>query len=184
MFDWVLHLLELVWEALIPWVVLQPYEAGVLCRLGQYKHDVGPGFHWIWPFHIDRVWHEIIVPRTEHITGLATTTSDGVPIGFDAVITWEISDIRKAILEVSDLKDAIADACAGQIGTELAESDWASIKSGQTVDKLTKACRTRGRRWGVQILNVQLSGIAVVKNFRVTGNSKPHEMHVTPSGVV
>lgn len=181
MFDWILHLLEQVWEALVPWVVLQPFEEGVLCRLGKYKRDIGPGFHWLYPFHIDQVWHEHITPRTEHLTGLATTTSDGVAIGFDAVITWKIKDIRKALLEVTDLKDAIADACAGQIGTELAQADWPAIRGGETVEQLTKACRARGFRWGVEIINVQLSGIAVVKNFRLTGNSKPHEMHLTPA---
>lgn len=183
MFDWILQLFGLIWEALIPWVVLQPFEAGVLCRLGKYQRDLEPGFHWLWPFHIDQVWHEHTTPRTEHLTGLATTTKDGKSIGFDAVVTWKIKDIRKALLEVTDLKDALADTCAGQIGTELAESDWASIRDGKTVEELTKACRARGWRWGVEILNVQLSGIAVVKNFRVTGNSQPHQLHLTPGGV-
>jgi regulator of protease activity HflC (stomatin/prohibitin superfamily) len=176
-FDWILRLLELIWEALIPFVILQPFEAGVLCRLGKYKRDLEPGFHLVWPFHIDRVWHEHTTPRTEHLTGLATTTVDGHAIGFDAVVTWKVKDIRKALLDVTDLKDAIADTCAGQIGTTLAESDWDAIRSGKTVEELTKVCRGRGWRWGVEILNVQLSGISRVRNFRVTGNSKPHELH-------
>jgi hypothetical protein len=32
-------------------------------------------------------------------------------------------------------------------------------------------------------LNVQLSGVARVKNFRVTGSSQPHTVHLTPSGL-
>lgn len=180
MFDWILTVLQYIWEALIPFVVLQPFEAGVLCRLGKYKRDLEPGFHWVWPLHIDQVWHEHITPRTEHLTGLATTTTDGRAIGFDAVVTWKIDKIKKALLEVTDLKDAIADTCSGEIGTTLAKSDWDSIRDGKTVEELTKACRARGWKWGVEILNVQLSGVAVVRNFRVTGNSQPHTVHLSP----
>jgi len=179
-FDWILQVLQYVWEALVPCVVMQPFEAGVLIRLGKYKRNLEPGFHLVWPFHIDKVWHEHTTARTDHLTGLATTTTDGKSIGFDAVVTWKINDIRKALLEVTDLKDAIADTCSGQIGTTLAECDWASIRVDQTSEQLTKACRARGWKWGVEILNVQLSGVAVVRNFRVTGNSQPHTLHLSP----
>ena len=183
MFDWILQLLQLVWHGLLPFVVLQPFEAGVLCRLGKYKRNLDPGFHWVIPFYVDQVWHEHITPRTDHLTGLATITTDGKAVGFDAVVTWKINDIRKALLDCTDLKDAIADTCAGQIGTTLAESDWASIREGKTVEQLTKVCRARGWKWGVEVLGVQLSGLAVVKNFRVTGNAQPHVSHIMPSGI-
>lgn len=183
MFDRLFDILLAIWGALMPFVVIQPFEAGVLTRLGKYKRDLGPGLHWVFPIHIDQVWHEHITPRTDHLIGLATTTTDGKAIGFDAVVTWKINDIRKALMEVTELKDAIADTCAGQIGTTLAESDWASIRDGKTIEQLTKVCRARGWRWGVEILNVQLSGIAVVKTFRVTGNSQPHTVHLTPTGL-
>lgn len=181
MFDKIWELIQWAFEALVPFVVIQPFEAGVLTRLGQYKRDLPPGFHWVVPFHVDQVWHEHTTPRTDHLTGLATTTVDGKAIGFDAVVTWKINDIRKALMEVTELKDAIADTCAGQIGTTLAESDWASIREGKTVEQLTKVCRARGWRWGVEILQVQLSGISVVRNFRITGNSQPHTVHLTPN---
>lgn len=183
MFDRLWELIQAIWAALIPFVVLEPFEAGILTRLGKYKREIGPGFHWVVPFHIDKVWHEHTTPRTDHLTGLATTTTDGKAIGFDAVVTWKINDMTKALMETTDLKDAIADTCAGQIGTTLAESDWASIRDGKTVEQLTKACRARGWRWGVEVMQVQLSGVAVVKNFRITGQSQPHTLHLTPTGL-
>src|SRR4029077_20053321 len=152
MFDWILQVLQLVWEAVVPCVVMQPFEAGVLIRLGEYKRDLEPGFHWVIPFHVDKVWHEHTTARTDHLTGLATTTTDGFSIGFDAVVTWKIDKIRKALLEVTDLKDAIADTCSGEIGTTLANSNWASIRTGQPNEELMKACRARGWKWGVEIL--------------------------------
>src|SRR5271170_1428339 len=98
------------------------------------------GSRWYWkiPF-VDHVIEDHVVPRTERLTGLATTTNDNKAIGFDAVITWRISDIQKAMLEVSDLKDAIADSCAGIIGTELSNVGWMDIIHGNTVEPLTAA---------------------------------------------
>lgn len=174
-------MLDRLWEiigaslhALCFWVVIDPYERGLLLRLGLFQRVLDPGFHWKLPFHIDRVISENIVPRTERLTGMSTTTSDGKSVGFDAVITYKIHDVEKAILEVNDLKDAIADCCAGQIGTDLSNATWESIRHGDTVDSLTSACRKRGWKWGVEIISIQLTGIALVKNLRLSMSGMPH----------
>lgn len=181
MFDRIFDIIRWLLETVVFWVVIEPFESGVLTRLGKFQRTLDPGFHWVAPFHIDKVWNEHVTPRTEHLTGLATTTVDGHPIGFDAVVTWKIHDIRKALMDVTDLKDALADTCAGQIGTTLAESEWAAIIQGKTTEKLTDVCRKRGWKWGVEILQVQLSGVTKVKTIRVTGNSQPHTVHLTPN---
>ena len=183
MFDRLWEIIAAIWEALIPFTILYPFEKGVLCRFGKFQRELEAGFHWCIPFHVDTVFHEHITPRTDHLIGLSTTTKDGHAVGFDAVVTWKISDIKKALMEVTDLKDAISDTCAGQIGTTLADATWDDIRSGDVIENLTTVVRKRGWRWGVEIMNVQLSGVSRVKNFRVTGSSQPHTVHLTPSGL-
>jgi len=184
MFDRIWEFLHSIFESLIPFVILFPYERGLLIRFGKLKRELGPGFHWCLPLHFDTVLHESVVTRTEHLAGLSTTTSDGKSVGLDAIVTYRIANIERALLEVSDLKDAIADTCAGQIGTTLAESDWASIAHGEVLDNLTAICRKRGWKYGVEILSVQLAGVALVRNFRISsGASQPHVTHLMPSGL-
>lgn len=168
MLDKLLDFLASIWHELEPIKVMPPYSGGVQLRMGRLLRvlDSG-GWYWKIPF-VDNVIEDFIVPRTERLTGLATTTGDGKAIGFDAVITYRISDVQKAILEVHDLKDAIADSCAGIIGTELSNRSWADIVHGDTVEELTAACRKRGWKWGVEIQLVQLTGVAPVKNLRVS----------------
>jgi regulator of protease activity HflC (stomatin/prohibitin superfamily) len=156
------------------WIVVEPYERGLILRLGKLQRELDPGFHWKLPFHIDSTYVEVVVPRTSSISSLATTTSDGKSIGFDAVITYRISDIRKSMLEVFDVADAITDSCAGIIGTLLTKSSWDDIKSGDVVDSLTAACRKRGFRFGVEIQSVQLKGISIVKNLRLAVSMGQH----------
>jgi regulator of protease activity HflC (stomatin/prohibitin superfamily) len=174
LFDRLLEILGEIYHELIPIWVVDPYEGAVHLRLGAFLR-VLEGGHWYWkiPF-MDRVIPEHVVPRTERIGGLATTTVDGKAIGFDAVITYRISDIQKATLEVSDLKDAIADSCAGIIGTELSNASWEDIVHGNMVESLTTACRKRGWKWGVEIQLVQLTGVAPVKNLRVSLSGHGH----------
>ena len=175
MFDKLFEILHEIWSALLPFHVLDPYEGGIQLRLGKFHRELPPGgFYWILPFNIDRVIPERVVPRTERLYGLATTTKDGKAIGFDVVVTWKINDLIKSLLEVSDLKDAIADACAGIIGTELSNSTWEDVLHGNTVEGLTTACRKRGWKWGVEIQQVQLTGVALVKNLRVSLSLPQH----------
>jgi regulator of protease activity HflC (stomatin/prohibitin superfamily) len=174
MLDKLLDFLKEIWNDLIPIEVVPPYNGGVQLRLGRLLRVLEGGKWYCKIPFADHIVTESVVPRTERLTGLATTTSDGKAIGFDAVITYRISDVQKALLEVNDLKDAIADTCAGIIGTELNNSTWADIIHGDTVDTLTKACRARGWRWGVEIMLVQLTGVAPVKNLRVSLSGHAH----------
>jgi regulator of protease activity HflC (stomatin/prohibitin superfamily) len=168
MFDKLLEILKEIWGDLTPIAVLHQYNGGVQMRMGKLLRVLeGGGWYWKVPF-ADHIIFESVVPRTERLTGLATTTADGKAIGFDAVVTWRISDIQKSLLEVNDLKDAIADTCAGIIGSELSNSVWEDILHGNTVESLTAACRKRGWRWGVEIQQVQLTGVAPVRNLRVS----------------
>jgi regulator of protease activity HflC (stomatin/prohibitin superfamily) len=173
-FDKLIDILREIWSELIPIEVIHPYNGGIQLRMGRPLRTLaGGGWYWKLPF-ADHILTECMVPRTERLTGLATTTVDGKAVGFDAVITYKVSDIQKSLLEVNDMKDAIADTCAGIIGTELSNAGWDDIVHGNTVESLTAACRKRGWKWGVEIQQVQLTGVAPVKNLRVSLSGHAH----------
>jgi regulator of protease activity HflC (stomatin/prohibitin superfamily) len=164
------------------WTIVHPYEGGLVLRLGVYNRDLKPGFNWLIPFKFEHIITEHVVPRTSRIHSMSTTTKDGKTIGFEAVVTWRINDLTKSLLEVSSLKDAIADCCMGVIGTELAESSWEDILHGRVVDSLGSACRKNGWRWGVEIMRVQLTGVAAVKNIRLLQDQFNDGVAVTTHG--
>lgn len=183
MLDRILEILQQFLGHLIPFVVLMPYEQGVLVRFGRYVETLEPGFHWCFPLGIDTVFNEHVTPRTEHLRGLSTTTADDKSVGFDVVVTYRIKDLRKALLEVTDLKDAIADTVAGHVGTALATAQWEDIRTGKVVEEITDTCRKRGFRWGVEIIAVQFAGVAQVRNLRISHNgvAPVNQLHLSPS---
>jgi regulator of protease activity HflC (stomatin/prohibitin superfamily) len=149
------------------WTILDPYEGGVVLRFGIFNRELRPGFNWLIPLKVERVITEHTVPRTSRIHSMSTDTKDGSTIGFEAVVTWKINDVQKSLLEVSGLQDAIMDCCMGVIGTELTESTYEEIRQGKTLEALGAACRKNGWKWGIEIIRVQLTGVAKARNIRL-----------------
>jgi regulator of protease activity HflC (stomatin/prohibitin superfamily) len=169
MFDRLIDFLLSCIELFQFWRVLDPYEKGVLLRLGKFVKVLEPGFHWVIPFHIDTAPTIHVVPSTHSLGDMSMITKDGKSMGFQAIVTFQVSDVEKALLKVADVDHAVRDACGGEIGRVLRESTWAEIiEEGDTIlDRLTSACRKRGWKWGVEIMSIQLAELALVRNIRL-----------------
>lgn len=153
------------------WTVLDPYEQGVLLRLGTYVTVLEPGFHFIWPIGVDRVIAEHVVPRTHSLGPQSATTLDGKQIGFEAVITLRVRDIKVAFLEVEHGEDAVKDSCSGTICQVLSQCTWSAIIASESdvLDRITAACRKKGFRFGLEIMGVQFSTMSIVRTIRILG---------------
>jgi regulator of protease activity HflC (stomatin/prohibitin superfamily) len=150
------------------WVVMAPFESGVKLRLGKYVKNLEPGWNWMIPLGIDQYEHEHIVPRTHSLQTQSVTLMDGKQVGFQAVITYKVRDIKVALLEVEDSEHAIKDACAGTIAHTIAKCTWLElVESEDWVDRVTTACRKRGFKFGLEITSVQFSTLALVKTLRI-----------------
>lgn len=171
MFDRLVELLIQFADMFRFWVVLNPYEKGVLLRLGKFVKVVEPGLTFKYPFGVDEILHESVVPTTHSLGNESIITKDGKGVGFHAVATYKIRDIEKAMLEISDTDHAVRDACAGEIGRVLREHNWCDIiGSAEILDELTAACRKRGFRYGIEVMSIQLAGLALVKSIRLMQN--------------
>lgn len=158
-------------ELFKPWTVIMPYEGGVLIRLGKFVRVLEPGFHWVIPLGVDHVCSENVVPRTHSLEAQSTTTSDGKQIGWQAVITYKVRDVKVALLEVEDAEHAIKDSCSGTIGQVLSTLTWSDILSDSGyLDKVTSACRKKGFRYGLEVSAVQFSTMSLVKSLRLLGH--------------
>jgi regulator of protease activity HflC (stomatin/prohibitin superfamily) len=149
------------------WQVVAPYEEGCQIRLGKFHRVLGSGLYFILPFGIDHCLIQCVVPTTHSLGDESITTKDDKSIGFHAVVTFQVRDIKKAMLDIEDVHHAVLDACSGEIGRVLRESTWAETRDPEMLDKLTTACRKRGFRFGIEVMAVQLAGISLVRSIRL-----------------
>jgi regulator of protease activity HflC (stomatin/prohibitin superfamily) len=184
MFDRILELLDHFIELARCLIVIDPYEGGVVLRLGILNRELKPGLNWLIPLGIERTITEHTVQRTARIHSMSTDTKDGATIGFEAVITWKIHDVKRSLLEVSSLKDALADCCMGVIGTALSEWTYDEIRHGKLAEELSAMCRKQGWKWGVEIVRVQLAGVARARNIRLLQDQYGEGMTVKTAGDV
>jgi regulator of protease activity HflC (stomatin/prohibitin superfamily) len=151
------------------WHVVDPYEEGLVLRLGKLHRHIDCGFHWIIPLGVERVLDEHVVPAVHVLENECITTRDDRTVGFRAVVTYRVTDIEKVLLKVEDGNHAVVDACAGEIARVLKEMTWEEIRAPGLFDALTAAARKRGFRFGVEIMSVQLAGLALCRAIRLMG---------------
>ena len=167
MFDRLIELLVEFIELFKFWHVLDPYEEALVLRLGKLVRHCRPGFNWILPLGIERVYDEHIVPTTHSLGNESCTSRDGKSVAFHAIVTYRVRDIEKLLLEVEDGNHAIRDACCGEIGRVMRESTWEEMCASDILDKLTSAARKRGFRFGVEVMSVQLAGLVLCRSIRL-----------------
>jgi membrane protease subunit HflK len=147
--------------------IVDCYERGVRLRFGKFHSVMEPGFHWLAPFYIDNPITESTVTQLYQCATQSLVTFDGKVVAAGIVITYNIRDIRKALLEVHAVKDAVYDACHATVAEMLAKTLWDEVRSAEFLGKLTAACRKLGFRYGIEIEQVRFSELAPVRTLRL-----------------
>jgi regulator of protease activity HflC (stomatin/prohibitin superfamily) len=151
-----------------PFAVIEEYERGIVLTFGRYRdRTLEPGFHWIWPLGIDKVISDNVVSRTNNLSTQTLTTGDGQPIQLSAMIRWRIKDIVKMSLEVEDADTVLRDVTYGEIAQAVRTHTWDFVQSPEWIERVRKAAQKRGRKWGMEIEEVQLTDISKTKVIRL-----------------
>lgn len=167
MFDKLFERLADLAEWFVPFSVVDEYEEGVVLRFGRFTRVLGPGFHWIWPFGVDRVITDNVVWRTNDLQVQSLVTKDGRTITVCAVITSRIRNIQKALLDVEGVDDALIDACAGAVGAYVSSRTWEELTDTRVPDELATACQKGATRYGIEIGRVQLKDLTPSRAIRL-----------------
>lgn len=167
MFDRLLDFLLAFGGKLLPFTILDAYEQGVVLRFGTYQRTIGPGYHWIIPFGVDKVLSDSCVLSTARLNPQSLTTADGTQCVVGAVITSKVRDIRKLLLDCEDKDQALIDMSFGIIAAEVVKAKWDDLHTEEFQDKVTKAVRARGFRFGLEVERVQFSDLARCRSIRL-----------------
>ena len=143
------------------------YQRAVIFRLGKYKRTAGPGLYFLWPFiewqtTLDLRTHTTIVEQQE------TITRDNVPIKINAVIWQRVVDPMRAVLEVTDVGNAVIQVAVTTLRSVIGQHTLDDVLKEQdsiahliegSIDKVTTP-------WGVKVERVQMKNVEIPESMQ------------------
>jgi regulator of protease activity HflC (stomatin/prohibitin superfamily) len=148
--------------------VVNQYEQGVVLRFGRYNSTKKPGFRFILPFGIDRMFKVDMRLATVDIPRQEVITKDNVTINVDAVVYFRVSDSNKAILDVQNFRLATAQYAQAalrdvvgkvELDTLLSERDRISKEIKTIVDEATEP-------WGIDVPDVNIQNVELPQDMK------------------
>lgn len=158
--------------------IINQYEKGVVLRFGKYRSTKIPGFRYILPFGIDRMFKVDMRLATVDIPKQEVITKDNVTINVDAVVFFRVADPVKAILDVQNFRLATAQYAQAalrdvvgkvELDTLLSERDRVSTEIKTIVDEATEP-------WGIDVPDVNIQNVELPNDMkRVIGKQAEAE---------
>ena len=151
--------------------IIRPVERGLVERLGKYTKTVDQGFHWIIPI-IDKMMKVNITERMVDVQPQTVITRDKLNAIVDAVVYYQIKDVKKSIYNVDDHQAQLTSlarttlrAVVGKMSlTEANENrDDINLKVEKVLDKETDS-------YGVEVLRVEIQKIEPPEDVQVAMN--------------
>jgi regulator of protease activity HflC (stomatin/prohibitin superfamily) len=170
MFDKILEVLLGIWHEIIPFVIVDQYEKGILLRFGKFVRCVEPGLHIKWPY-ADKIMTEHVAWTTINLPPQSLVTKDDKNIVISAVIKYRVNDIKTFLLEVWDTVDAISDMTQGIIKKAVMSKTWEELRNEEVDNELAKKSRIEAKRWGIEIGAVTLANLAQIRSIRLFNDS-------------
>jgi regulator of protease activity HflC (stomatin/prohibitin superfamily) len=153
-------------EYLSPYVILRDYEGGVLLRLGKYKNNLKTGVNWKLPI-IDEVHTVITTTNTFHVANVNITTTGGETISVGVIIEYDITDVKKYILDVNEAESNAHDIARGVIASCLTEYTWEDVKQKTTATVVKNKLKKQFDDMGINIHQLIFGDVAKTRVFTI-----------------
>jgi regulator of protease activity HflC (stomatin/prohibitin superfamily) len=152
--------------------IVHAYEEGVVLRLGHFNRVLAPGWHWVLPLKLEEVLTATVTCHTTNLPPQTVETCDGVQISVAALVTWEVSDVRKFLLEAAEHQEAVMDATTGVLATSIMAVTKKDLHTPEFSRTLKTDVKKRARKYGVRITDVQLTDLARTRTIRLLTTGK------------
>jgi regulator of protease activity HflC (stomatin/prohibitin superfamily) len=148
--------------------IVNQFEVGIILRFGKYSSTKQPGFRFIIPFGIDKMYKVDMRLATVDIPRQEVITKDNVTINVDAVVYFRVKDAQKAILDVQNFRLATAQYAQAslrdvvgkvELDTLLSERDRISAEIKQIVDLATEP-------WGIDVPDVNIQNVELPDDMK------------------
>ena len=170
-FGWIGAIAQWLGQWFPRWIVVPPYGAGAKFPGGKRTVRFGPGITWYWP-----ATTTVLRCNTSRVVlnlqPQRLTTSDGFTVEVGGVVTYQVVDPVKFLVDTHVAEDAIDDACLAGIRRIVTRRAFKALQEGQSDldDALTNSvARGVEKDFGVRVLSVRLSDLAKTRMISLSG---------------
>lgn len=154
--EWLKDLLNMYLEYLKPWTYINYYEEGVLLTFGKWPIRLKSGVYPKLPF-FQYCYTAHVKEETLECKPITITTSDGETVTVAGVITYEIHNIIKYVVENNDSHSNMKDRLRAEMSNYLEDINWENIKRKTTKNGVKRAVATKFLDYGVTVKDFDFS---------------------------
>lgn len=156
--------------------IVRPTHRGLIERLGKYNRFAAPGFHWIIPFGIERMYQVNVTEQMVDAEPQEIITNDNLNAKVDAQVYFKVTpneeSVKNSIYSVFNYQYQIVNLARTTlrniIGTLTLKS--ANSERGKINAELHKTLMEETSNWGIEIVRTELKEIDPPKDVQETMN--------------
>ena len=179
MFDKLVALIERFGYQLMPWVIIEEWNAGVHLRYGRYINTLNSGVHFKIPF-FDNIIECPVITQSVNLPSQTLTTLDDESIVLKAIIRYKVSNVRTYLLGVMHANDVLIDTTQGMIRDVVELTTWDDLVNVNEI--ITDKVKEYVVRWGIEVEAVTITDLGIVKSFRIFGD-EGHKTTILPTDI-
>ena len=179
MFDKLVALIERFGYQLMPWVIVEEWNAGVHLRYGRYINTLNSGVHFKIPF-FDNIIECPVITQSVNLPSQTLTTLDDESIVLKAIIRYKVINVRTYLLGVMHANDVLIDTTQGMIRDVVELTTWDNLVNVNEI--ITDKVKEYVVRWGIEVEAVTITDLGIVKSFRIFGDES-HKTTILPTDI-
>jgi len=179
MFDKLVQLIERFGYQLMPYVIIEEWNAGVHLRFGKWIKTLYAGIHFKIPF-FDSIIECPVITQSVNLPSQTLTTLDEQSIVLKAIIRYKVNNVRTYLLGVMHANDVLIDTTQGIIRDVVEMTKWDNLIDVNT--QITNEVKEYVVRWGIEVEAVTITDLGLVKSFRIFGD-EGHKSTILPTDI-
>jgi regulator of protease activity HflC (stomatin/prohibitin superfamily) len=165
--DWLRELIERVTSILPRIRIISAYESGVMFTLGRYVKALRPGWYIQWPWFQEFEYMDVQSQPVD-LRCQSAYTKDGVDVVVGGGVQYRITDIVKAVCNITDVDDSLGKVALGTILKYVNKRDFKDCHNVEDLEyEILKGLRKDAAGWGVKIERVFITDFGKTINLRM-----------------
>ncbi len=161
MFYFTIFLLAILAVVLKTFIVVPACQTMVKERLGKFRKNLEPGFHFLLPL-FDRVaYRHDIREQVLDIPGQNCITKDNIQVEVDGVVYLKVMDVKKASYGIGDYKRASVNLAQTTMRSEIGKMDLDQTFSERDKinENIIREIDAASDPWGIKVLRYEIRNI-------------------------